>query len=473
MAGLDRRPLRAAAAAALVVALGLVAAVAVSRQPVIGAAAPAIALGGVVAARRPVGVVVALFVVISFYGTITAFTPLPPGGLIDLLLLVSLWASVAWSYVAGRRGEHVWLPTSLVAVGLYLAVTVAAVVLSSDIGNAILSFRISAWYLSALFAVAYAAWSRRTERRVVSGLVLVALLVGAYATFRWVVGPAGAERALAVASSQANTSHTAEGLALVGSFPSRGELGSWCAVAIPFCFSFALGAQGRWRWIAAAACTLCAVALLGAELRVGAVGVSAGAVLVLGLHLLARARAGPRVVLAVASTAALIAVGAGVYSFTVGGSEQVSASYQNIFTPGREPNIQTRLDKWRSALAEVRGHPTGLGLGTAGRIQLDHGRFTNVASDDLDSGYIKIAYEQGLPVLGLFIAAMLLLVAALARCAVTVSDMWRTTVPRGRYRRARGLSRDPQLGDVQRGRHRAVRMAGDRSGRPPLVRRAQ
>ena len=67
---------------------------------------------------------------------------------------------------------------------------------------------------------------------------------------------------------------------------------------------------------------------------------------------------------------------------------------------------------------EPRGHPFGLGLGTAGIVNASHGRFRTVASLSLDNSYLKVAYEQGWIVFAYFVVAVLALLVSLAVAAI-------------------------------------------------------
>src|SRR5205807_1598445 len=134
---------------------------------------------------------------------------------------------------------------------------------------------------------AYAGWSRATYERIARGVVVVASLVGAYATVRWLVGPSGIERDHAVAVS-GPYDYVDGHLRVFGPFSSGHTLAAWTAVAIPFCLAIALWLRGWWRFLAGVACVLCAFALLASEVRVGLAGAGLGVFTVVALYQLSR-----------------------------------------------------------------------------------------------------------------------------------------------------------------------------------------
>src|SRR3712207_5743145 len=66
-------------------------------------------------------------------------------------------------------------------------------------------------------------------------------------------------------------------------------------------------------------------------------------------------------------------------------------------------------------MRDIDTHPFGHGLGTAGRVQRERGRFSAVATFAIDNAYLQMAYEQGLLVMLLFVASCLVLLAGLVR----------------------------------------------------------
>jgi O-antigen ligase len=107
---------------------------------------------------------------------------------------------------------------------------------------------------------------------------------------------------------------------------------------------------------------------------------------------------------------------------TLGGGEETGRRYGAILSPGGDASVEGRLTKWRSAVDDVDSQPFGHGAGTAGRTQVRFGRFQTIGGLDIDNSYLKVAYEQGLVVLLLWVAGALLLLVALAMRATSAAD---------------------------------------------------
>jgi hypothetical protein len=87
-----------------------------------------------------------------------------------------------------------------------------------------------------------------------------------------------------------------------------------------------------------------------------------------------------------------------------------------------DPSIALRQYKWDQAFRDLSGHPFGYGLGTAitgySATLARGGAVLNVGIQSVDSGYLKIALEQGLAVMVLFIAGSLAMLGGLFRRSV-------------------------------------------------------
>jgi hypothetical protein len=70
----------------------------------------------------------------------------------------------------------------------------------------------------------------------------------------------------------------------------------------------------------------------------------------------------------------------------------------------------------------------GQGLGTAGRVQQQYGRFANVGSINVDSSYLKVAFEQGTWVMLFLGLSLIALLVSMARRAVLTPDRERAGV---------------------------------------------
>jgi len=260
-----------------------------------------------------------------------------------------------------------------------------------------------------------AGWRLGTYLGISKGIVLVTLLVSGYAVTRLIIGPSSSERLYALLSAGPYT--TVGGtLSLVGSFPSRHALAFWVACAAPFCFAVALIDRRGWRTGAAIAVGLCVAAAYGTDVRVALPALVAGGVTVIVLNQIAAGSSGRALAQTLAAIAIAVVGGAILFS-TVAGSN--SGRYGAILSPSGDPSYEQHIRKWRDALDDLSGHPFGNGLGTAGRIaERGENGIVTIANYNLDSSYLKIAFEQGLLVLALFAAALIALLVGLARRAV-------------------------------------------------------
>jgi hypothetical protein len=405
-----------AGAAAATLAAALLAAVAINRNSALALVVPALAVSAAVASRFPGATALVVAGLTGTYGTIRAFTDLPVGEAVDIAL-GGLWLGAIWKYAVTGREHALRLWPAVAGVGLYLIVTALQVFTASSLTVGINAFRASAWYVAAALLLAYGPWSPRTLQRVGRGLVVVALVVGAYAVFRQIVG--AAETELRNASEVRIEGEES----LIGSFPSRGALGLWCGIAIPFLMAFALGARGRWRLFAIGAGIMCTVGLLGSQVRAGILAVAVATVVVAVLYQLARAFPELRVGGTLALFAGAVLIGGAVFTFTVGGSQLFTERYERIGDPSSDQAVQKRVDRWKIAMEEIERHPFGKGLGTAGRTARG-GRFERSGETVInpDNAFLQVGIQQGIAPAVIFGVSLLALVLALGRHAITTRD---------------------------------------------------
>ena len=76
--------------------------------------------------------------------------------------------------------------------------------------------------------------------------------------------------------------------------------------------------------------------------------------------------------------------------------------FETILDPANDLAFEDRQLKWEQVLDSVEENPLGRGLGTAGSGQAAAGDTIELADFNVDSSYLKIAYEQGLFVMVLF-----------------------------------------------------------------------
>lgn len=409
-------------AGAAMVGLGALAAIV---GPLVAVAVPAAIVGAIAAARWPSAAVITVFLLAGAAGTITAFTPFPPVGIADLLL-AALWLGVAWTYLRGRQERQVWLWPALLAPFLYLVLTAATIPTSDALTDAIESFRLAGWHMLAFVLIAVAPWPEETFGRIARGMIAVAAVVGSYAVYRKIAGPANEELALAKgAIARVEPGQEPE---LFGSFFGPQDLAGWGATMVPFGLALVLGWRDWWRLPALIAVGTAAFALLAADRRAAAVGVALGVALVIGLYLASRAFGGRRFGIGLAAVVTIAVGAAGVYSVTIATSTDSAERFEGLISdPIEQDTFQTRLSSWELALDETDEHPFGVGLGEVGEI----GEGDEVGppiAPGLDSSYLKVALEQGLPVMVLFIGALIALLLALAWRAITTDDPRRATL---------------------------------------------
>lgn len=428
MGRIPSRALQRAAWWTVIAAGALLAAAYIDSAEVLALALPVLLLSAAACARRPAAATLVVFAISGFFGSLQAFFQYPTSSTVNLVL-GSLWIGIPLGYALGTRtrGVHPWMP--LLGIVLFVVITLLQLVTATGDNGALDAFMATTWFTAAIVVLAFAPWRTDTYMRIGRGIVAVALLVGGYATLRWIIGPADDEIAIAQYSSY---NYSGDELKLLGSFPNGSDLGQWSAAIIPFCAAAAVWLPGLWRLAALLAMGLLAIAMLGSQLRVGLPGAAAGTVVVVLLWQMSRSLPGLR--LGTVSVIALLAVLAGGVAFAVtGGSNDPNRSYSNILDPGNDPSFQARTYKWEQALRDLDDKPLGYGLGTAtsgvaGAVGTNNRFLTNVGQQSVDSGYLKIALEQGFAVMVLYILALLTLVVGFARRAVAELDRQRAAL---------------------------------------------
>jgi hypothetical protein len=408
----------AAAAWGLLVSVALWLVPMTETDPKVAFAALALVVVAVFSGRYPAAAVVAAFALTGILGSLQAFAGVNAGSGLDLILgglLIALLIRLASS----ERTHHYLLWPTVLAILIYVLLTALEIFTAASTTLGFLSFRISTWYMLAIPLLAYAAWPRETYQRIARGFVLGTLVIAGYATLRWLIGPADAERTLAT--------HAAGGINIingqlrtVGTFGTGHELSLWMGTMGPFCFALAFASRGRWRMIGMSATILCVFAALASEARGPLVGMAVGCVIVAGLYAFARAFPATGAT-ALVVTAGLILAGGASFALT-GGGLGGSSRYANIVHPTRDPAFIARQHKWTDALMDIDQHPFGQGLGTAGQVQEQAGQYFTVASFNLDNSYLKVAWEQGLAVMVFLATALVLLAIRLGGASVAALD---------------------------------------------------
>jgi len=389
-----------------------------SASPITVLAVPLMVVTSLAVVRFPVSTIAVLFVFAGAYGSLQALLSIPGPKLTDPLL-GGLWLAAAWFWLTGRSmyRARIWIGVAVLA--LYAAITAAGILTTYSSTAGLQSFRASAWYLGAAVLVAYAPWDERVRRKLVPTAVLVLSAVGSYCAFRWFVGPAGAERTLAM---QAPNNYLDGELRPIGSLATTKELAAWSSASIPFLAAIALTRRDRLAPVAAVGFAACVTAMVAADVRAGVVATAAGVAVVLVLYQLAQAFRGRRGAAVIVAAAVAIALGGGAFAYTIGDKSDSSNRYQAILDPTSDASYQARLFKWRSAIRDIDNAPFGHGVGTAGRVQVRYGKFRSIGSIDVDNSYLKVAYEQGFFIMAVLVAGLLLVLGQLALRAVTTLE---------------------------------------------------
>ena len=232
-----------AAVGGLLAAAALIGAILLEDGAKLAIAVPACIASTLLALRLPAVAMILLLALTGIVGTILAFTDLSPRYLIDVSL-AGLVAATLWRLSIERGQGTAWLPLAVIAVVAYLVASFGQALLSPSISAAQTAFRSTAWQVALVPAIALAGWSLATRRRIVRRLSRPGLPIAGYAVLRLAVGPAEAEREVALALAPANILPSGE-VGLYGSMLSRHQLAAWCGIALPFATAIALACERR------------------------------------------------------------------------------------------------------------------------------------------------------------------------------------------------------------------------------------
>jgi hypothetical protein len=383
---------------------------------------------GALSLRWRVGMVALAFLLSGAHSSVQAFLHLDPYQAVDLLL-GGFYAGVVLTYLLGRRRTAVTVSPSVLAVAAFIVVALVSYEASDQPWMAGYAFHVLEFYMLAFVAMTLCPWTERQRVRLLRAIIGMTTLVAAYAVWRWIIGPAAAEKALVLAD-HAEYNFTDNTLNAFGSFSNTRSLGVWMSTLCPFALSCAMGLGGRTRLVAAAATGLCFTALLGSHLRAGIPAILLGGAIVVLLHLGSRAWSARR--LGAAALAILVLAGGMVaVGYRSPGTRTSEKSYAALLRPNHDPSYDARKDKWHAAMKTVRSHPWGQGLGTSGQAYLRFGALITVSSYDIDSSYLNIALDFGYPGFALFAAAMLLLLRDLGRRGLRDLDRRDATIAIG------------------------------------------
>ncbi len=390
-----------------------------------------IAVAWLVSARPALGATAVIALTASF-GSVSIYLHWPYKRMIALLL-VGMWLAAIARWATRRRAEPFSLPLGMMLVVGYLVISVAGVILATDPHVALGGFELAPWFMTTVLVVAYSQWSLQTQLRIVRALIVIAVLVGAYATLRQIIGPSAQERAAASISAYNFVNGKQK---LIGSFLNGADLAEWTALMIPFCISCALGLRDRFRLVACLALPLLAVGMFGSQVRAAAVAVGIAALVLAMLHGGARAFSGAKIGQTAIAVLVIGLVILGAYAFAGSSSASSGHSYLALLSGStHDTSVSEHEYKWAEAFRDLSGHPFGYGLGTAPAGYTANAPSTPyilpVSGFSVDNGFLKVALEQGFATMVVFAAGIALLAIGLARGGLVSADPVRATIALG------------------------------------------
>lgn len=379
--------------------------------------------------KRPALGAVTLMALTASFGALSLYLTFPYKRAITILF-IAFWAAMIVRLWVGRRRDQLSMPYGVLLAAAYVVVSAAQVVFSANAHVALAGFELAPLFLLSMFFVAYSQWLPETHVRIVRWLLVTGCLVGAYATFRMIVGPSSLERAWA---SRSIFDFVNGHLKDIGSFLSAPDLAEWTSLMIPFFLSCALGLRGRMRVLSLCALPLLTIGLFASRERAPVLGASLAVIAVAILHVRPRAFSATRIAHTIAALLIIIGLGASAYGF--GGGSDTGHSYMALLTADtHDMSVAAHEYKWQIALHDLSGHPFGYGLGTAPAGYVSNARTTHllpVTGFSVDNGFLKIALEQGLAVMTLFGLALAFLAGGLVRGGLTLRDPARATLALG------------------------------------------
>ncbi len=388
-------------------------------QPLVLAAIPVAVVGAIACAMFPAPVMLAIFFISGTIGSLTAFVPILPATNIADALLGGLWLGAVGTYLTGRARRFPWFWPAAIAMGVFLTINAIEILFTDPIDLGLVDFKSASWYMAAVLLVAIAPWSRKTYARIAQGIAVLAVVIGAYAVIRWIIG-SDPQEILVSRRAQPGIPGPVKGR-FAGSMLSANQLAAWAGTALPFCLALVLGWRGWWRLIAAAAVPLLAIAIFASDVRTGILAVAVGVVVVLLLTLLIPAQRRRRTTV-LAAILLVAVVGGAAYEIVIAGSPEKSERFSRIFDLGNDPAYSDRLVRWSAAWEDItEEHPWGHGLGTSGAGARNNPNGP-VITTHLDSSYLQVGLEQGLAMMILYAFSLVALLVGLARRATLMTD---------------------------------------------------
>ncbi|MFL5781316.1 MAG: O-antigen ligase family protein [Thermoleophilaceae bacterium] len=333
---------------------------------------------------------------------------------------VALFASIAGVVIADglRTPRLFWKRATgierivIALLGLWLAASVIQIAQGGDLSRGFAGFRLFQAYTLLALATAVAFTPRGTKPPPSArAVLLLAVPVTAYAAFRVVTGPSHAELEMA-RSFQTVTAYGGV-VRAVGSFTSAVGMASFLTPLVPFglVYGWLVPRARRLAWTVA---VMAIVGIVGSYSRAALLGMALGLLCML-VVLVTTADVPLRRKLATAGLVAAIlgATYGGVQAATQA-SPRLAERARGIIHPLRDKSVQLRFDNWGGRFDAIAHQPLGHGVGSAGAASLES--TTDPRKRVItDNTFIKVVYEQGIPIGALFLAAVLASIVLLGR----------------------------------------------------------
>ncbi len=412
----------------LIVFLALFIALAVAVIPMLAAVPVVLAVSWLFARRWPVATFAILIALSGGFWTIEQFTKLPTGPTADAML-IGVWVAGIQALIAENRPGVKRLWPGAIGATLFCFVALLFVFVAEDAFAALYTWRLSYWYIVAAVLLAYVPMKDGALWLLTRVALVVIAVVAAYALVRWVIGPSARETGYV--EQNASYEKINGELRLFGSMGAGHILSSWMAPLTVFGFGLALGLRGPWRVFSLIVAGMCGAALIGTDVRAGQAAAGIGGAFVIAVGLAAWTL-GPRRLAAIGVAGLFAFCGLAVIIDTqVGKESEQSLRFEAILAPENDVSFQARLGKWETALADIKHHPFGDGLGQSGLASKKYGRFQTVSTIEIDSSYLKIAIEQGFAFMLLFAFVLILMLMGLTREAIEGPDRLGSTIALG------------------------------------------
>lgn len=425
--------MRLVAARPALIAVALAGALSATEWPTFTLVVAILCVSAVLAWRRPAYAMALALGLWGFEGTLKVRftaegTPLSQSANVVGAAALDLALAIAVAGVVrvdrGKSVVRIWRAGRapkifLSLIGGWIVLSVVQIAFSPSVVGALEGFRLTQAYLFAAVGGAGMA-SLLPPSRIAALLVLATFPAAAYGALRGWIGPSSLERSLAAARQTTAFIYPPSGPIFrnVGSFSSATGLASYLVPSATLAALLALPLP-RLRVPSVAVFVLSMFAISTSYVRTGLIAVAAA--LVVAVPLLMRLRDSTVSARAAALVAvAVVALGGVAVTAATALSPAAADRTRAVLSPFADQSMRDRFRNWRHQVAEIRGDPSGSGLGTVGRAS---GGRSGVVGVTTDNSYLKVFREQGVAGGTLFILGLVgLVLLALWRSATGAGD---------------------------------------------------